>query len=296
MASQSITTLDLEKFQTELARKDPYDIATILLELLVERQREEVDGSVGARIRRSKPTHELQRKRQARMIEVLMEELQQYGRLSPTGRTKGLFGRNSRPNRPPHMYDASESLLSGFFCTLYWYTPGVIDSEGSPKPIWEQVSLKDGNIKGQQYYKRNDFQEAVINYSEIWGRSVFLTAEGTFAPIEGIEEQPGEGGKTQPPVFNALKRTVPKSRTLRACPDVFRVDATKVSLHLLGLKVDLPIKGSSNLVILYADPRIRIFISPTESKTAVGNWEEAGLVVAQVRSDFVLGDAVMDLR
>ena len=156
-----------------------------------------------------------------------------------------------------------------------------------------QVSLKQGNIKGQQYYLRNDFEEAVINYSEIWGRTVFLTAEGTFAPVDGIMERNADPQKTP---RNALKRIDPKSRTLRTCPDVFQVDATKVSLHAFGLTLDLPIQGSSNLVIAYADPRIRIFVSPVESKTAVGNWEEAGLVVAQVRSDLVLGDEDFDLR
>jgi hypothetical protein len=33
-----------------------------------------------------------------------------------------------------------------------------------------------------------------------------------------------------------------------------------------------------------------------ESKSRVGNWEEAGLVVVQVRSDLVLGEPKIDLR
>ncbi|KAL3922173.1 MAG: hypothetical protein SGILL_002346 [Bacillariaceae sp.] len=284
--------IDYDLFREELADKDPYDIATILLELLVQRRNDEADTSFLANFRRMDQTERI---RQARMIEILIEELQQYG-----DDTKGLFRglAKSAFNRRAHTYDVAESLLSsGFFCTLYWYMPNVEDPTTATKPIWEQVSLKRSNIKGQQYYHRNDFEEAVINYSEIWGQAVFLTAEGTFAPIGNVAEQPPNAQSEQPTATrNAVKRIVRNSRSLRTCPDVFQVDATKVTLHLFGIKLDLPIRGSSNLVILYADPRIRIFVSPLESKTAVGNWEEAGLVVAQVRSNLVLGDPVIDLR
>ena len=34
-------------------------------------------------------------------------------------------------------------------------------------------------------------------------------------------------------------------------------------------------------------PRLRIFVSPMESRSVVGDWESAGLVVVQVRSDLV---------
>jgi hypothetical protein len=287
------STLDVNGlFQDEVATKDPYDIATSLLEILVQRRKDEVDTSFEAWIRRLTKSYKLERQRQAKTIELLMEELQQYGQ---SKERKGVFDKAA--SRPAHTYDVTESLLNGFFCTLYWYMPNVADPSTAPKPIWEQVSLKDSNIKGQQYYERNDFEEAVVNYSEIWGKSVFLTAGGTLAPIDGTIVPKVQADQGSPPPRNALKRIVPNSRTLRMCPDVFRVDATKVTLHLFGMKFDLPIRGSSNLVILYADPRIRIFVSPMESKTAVGNWEEAGLVVAQVRSDLVLGqEPVMDLR
>lgn len=298
LSATSLPALDEVLLQDELADMDSYDIATILLELLVQRYKDENDNSFEAGIRRLTQSYKTERKRQARKIEILMEELQQYYRLFETSSDAGLLaflGTSKRKfNRPAHTYDVTESLLaSGFFCTLYWYMPNFA-GDNAPKPIWEQVSLKQSNIKGQQYYERNDFEEAVINYSEIWGQDVFLTAQGTFTPIDGIEQSTGT--ETDPSPRNGLKRIVADSRTLRTCPDVFRVDATKVTLHWFGMKFDLPIRGSSNLVILYADPRIRIFVSPMESKTAVGNWEEAGLVVAQVRSDLVLGEPVIDLR
>lgn len=49
--------------------------------------------------------------------------------------------------------------------------------------------------------------------------------------------------------------------------------------------IPIPIEGEAKLVVLYADPRLRIFVSADRSDSAVGAWEQAGLVVVQVRSD-----------
>ena len=91
-------------------------------------------------------------------------------------------------------------------------------------------------------------------------------------------------------------RTVPGSQTLRTCPDIFQVDVSGGAIHCesLGIQIPLPIAGSSNLVVVYADPRLRILLSPTSSESVVGNWEESGLVVVQVRSDLALSGE--DLR
>jgi hypothetical protein len=270
--------------------EDPYIVATLLLNTLLERRKEEVDKSFEGWIRRLTPSYANHRQRQSIRIEALIEQLQQLGQMSTNPKrnfaTQSILGAGANVLRP-HTYDLTESLLaSGFFCTMYWYTPNM---DNAPEPLWEQLSLKSDNVKGQQYYERNDFQEAVINYSEIWGRTVYITAEGTFQPMSSSSPS-SSIATTSAPVKN--------NRRLRTCPDLFQVDATKVTLHAFGgfLSLDLPIQGSSNLVILYADPRLRIFISPMESKSAVGHWEEAGLVVVQVRSDLVLGLPVIDLR
>jgi hypothetical protein len=287
--------------------EDPYAVATLLLNLVVQRRKEEIDNSFDGFIKRFTPSYSNHRQRQAIQIQTIVEQLQQYGQVSSpsTGwEFPNLFG----PTTKPHTYDITESLLaSGFFCTLYWYTPNM---PNAPKPLWEQLSLKDSNIKGQQYYERNDFQEAVINYSEIWGQALYITAEGTFKPIisgvvdddddeeEEEDEDNGNGNGWFQTTMLTTSSSAPvkNNRRLRTCPDVFQVNATKVTLHALGLSFQLPIQGSSNLVIVYADPRIRIFVSPMESKSRVGNWEEAGLVVVQVRSDLVLGEPKIDLR
>ena len=288
-------------YDETLVGEDPYSIATLLLNLVLERRKEQVDKSFNGILRRFKPSYSQNRKRQADQIETLIEQLQQYGGSGKRNSFFSTFG--FTPNRKPHhTYDVTQSLLgSGFYCTLYWYTPNM---ENAPAPLWEALSLKDDNIKGQQYYERNDFEEAVINYSEIWGRLLYITAEGTFQPIlssyddDFVNESNDGWFQKKSSSQSSSSAPVQNSRRLRTCPDVFRVDATKGTFHVLGglLQFDLPIQGSSNLVVLYADPRIRIFVSPLESKSAVGNWEEAGLVVVQCRSDLVLGEPVIDMR
>lgn len=290
---------------------DAYGVASRLLTLVLERHAEEAEDSFEAVIRRLTPSYTAERQQQQVQTERLIEMLQQYEKSSSAAAVDGggWFGSMTKKQNaaPPHTYDVMDSLVSakGFFRTLYWYTPNDPDA---PPPIWEQTSLKASNVKGQHYYVRNDdLQLAVINYSEIWGRSVYLTAEGTLAPIKnGYIEDDDISNDKKSNTKAMTKRNVAsvrnnnKSRSLRrTCPDVFRVDATKVTLHVLGAELQLPIRGSSNLVVVYADPRLRIFVSPMESQSIVGNWEEAGLVVVQVRSELVAAsndDALVDLR
>lgn len=175
---------------------------------------------------------------------------------------------------------------------------------------------------------------SVINYSEIWDRVVYTTADGTFIPLvgEGGRDNEEEDNKDlqntsscsssnnnngKPKLFgirnlsqgkNQQQRKKSyctssvvdnKNRKLRNLPDTFQVTATGGTLHLLGglVLVPLPfIVGSSKLVTLYSDPRLHIFVSPLESRSVVGNWDEAGLVVVQVRNDLVNGDPPNDLR
>lgn len=51
------------------------------------------------------------------------------------------------------------------------------------------------------------------------------------------------------------------------------------------LLLDLPmIQGAGLVRVLYADPQLRIFLSPTQGD---GGWEDQGLVVVQVRKDLL---------
>ncbi len=261
------------------ATTELYDTATQLLDQLLEKRNQDIESPLESLIRRKSPKFLLEQKND---IEALIEKL-----TFPTLNTqqppkKSFLEKLKQPRSKSYYYDPSASLFGDFYCTLYFYYPNIAPNSKPPEdPIWEQTSLKASNIKGQQYYVRNDFQQSVINYSEVWGPSVTILAEGVLTPLK---EMPKED-----------------SRSLRKLPDVFKVDATKISASVFGVELNFNIEGSANLVVLYADPRIRVFVSPLASETVVGNWEEAGLVVVQVRGDLVPPEKesmpqVIDLR
>jgi hypothetical protein len=73
----------------------------------------------------------------------------------------------------------------------------------------------------------------------------------------------------------------PSSKKVIRCPVDFLVNVNKASVFM-GTKyiLSVPIAGTGYLRVLYADPKIRIFISPISSTD--DRWEKAGLKVAQV--------------
>jgi len=270
---------------TDTVTTERYDTATELLGLLIEQRNEDIQSPFDALLRRIEPSYERLREERSETIETLIESLT-LTTLDETETTpRGIVDRLlPQRKKGPYYYDPTDSLFGGgFYCTLYFYYPNTAaSSSGNGKPpedpIWEKTSLKASNIKGQKYYIGKDSQQSVNNYSEVWGPAVTIAAEGILTPIDDDERV----GFPMPPIG-----TKTNSRNLRRLPDVYRVDATKISASIFGLSLDFDIQGSANLVVLYADPRIRIFVSPLPSETVVGNWEEAGLVVVQVRGDLV---------
>ena len=311
VATSATTTTDETKRPTD---QSYYEVATQLLDLVLEKRNEDIEppfeawrsrngnGDGNSNSNRKTPSYEQDQKERSNDIEALIEQLTLpvLGETTSNNKKGAGFLDRLLPPPKPRYYDPAESLFgSGFYCTLYFYYPNTSsdsdsdsnksssnDSKLPEDPIWEKTSLKASNIKGQQYYIRNDFQQSVINYSEVWGPDVTITAEGVLTPID---EEQGDKNKNISNNDNdkPLVQTKKGSRSLRKLPDVFRVDATKISAKIFGLSLDFNIKGSANLVVLYADPRIRVFVSPLASETVVGNWEEAGLVVVQVRGDLV---------
>ena len=174
------------------ATTELYDTATQLLGLLLEKRNQDIESPLQALLRRtSQSNQELETERNAN-IEALIEQLT-FATLGESNQQQSQKGFQSFFDRlqpkPSYYYDPTESLFGGgFYCTLYFYYPNLAsDDSGDPPedPIWEQTSLKASNIKGQQYYIRNDFQQSVINYSEVWGPSVTISAEGVLTPIDG---------------------------------------------------------------------------------------------------------------
>lgn len=214
------------------------------------------------------------------------------------GRIESLVDDLTKVPRGTNTYDPNESLYGDLYCTIYAYTP---NDPGAPEPLWERISLRKDNVKGQQYFATDGDEVgcgSVINYSEIWGPDVHLRAYGTFAPRrkeqdpkqqENKRQQKGDflssllGGFSMS--RNSARAGTARSATVRACPDDYAVAVSKASISVLGQSIDVPIRGSSCLRVLYADPRLRIFLSPESSDSIAGEWESSGLVVVQVRSD-----------
>jgi hypothetical protein len=108
---------------------------------------------------------------------------------------------------------------------------------------------------------------SVVHYGEVFGRSLYFKAEGTFQPAAASSS----------------------SRAALRCPVDFDV-AVSSGGFVLGGKPFLSnaISGPGYLRCRYIDANLRIFESPRDSPD---RWEEAGLVVVQVK-DSCFDDAV----
>ena len=90
------------------------------------------------------------------------------------------------------------------------------------------------------------------------------------------------------------------------CPYDYQVTVTGAALTILGRTITLPIQGTGTARVLYADPGLRILISPEDTKMTTtteaeggggrrrpplhqrdGEWESAGLMSIQIRMDLL---------
>jgi hypothetical protein len=269
---------DFDRVQFREAMQDPFNIATLLYGTILERRAQELDFSFDGILARLTPSYKEARKAQQVRIEELIQDLVER-------------------NTP---YDPTESLLGDLFCTVY--TTYNNAPKNAPDPLWERISIKQENLKGQQYFISSRFDYQVINYAEIYGSDVHLRAKGSFVPAV-LDSSNGSSSsfKKRP---NSLQTRLlgplfPVDQKMRETPDVFDVTVSSASIHLWGISLSLPIRGTSQLVVLYADSRIRIFISPLENNAGsygAGNWENSGLIAVQIRSDLATGEDPMDLR
>jgi hypothetical protein len=204
-----------------------------------------------------------------------------------------------------NVFDPAECLYGPLYCTLYAFTPGMANA---PNPLWERISLRKDNIKGQQY-SGSGGSGNVINYAQIWGEALALRAFGSFVRKDIDRDTTTTSsslydrvGGWLPSFFDWKSRSPASSvrgSQLRTCPDDYEVTVSGASVDVFGRQVlKLPISGQSLLRILYADPRLRIFVSPQSSSDSFTNreWESSGLIVVQCRSDLVtLSGQVVDL-
>ena len=181
-----------------------------------------------------------------------------------------------------------------------------------PPPLWERFGIsfpkigggsgRSSGLQGQQYRYRGE-ERMVVNYAEVLGPALHVRAYGTYERDrkggEDVVEDDDRGSLSLPegsgPMGGRLSSILggggapgaASSRDRIRCPADFVVSVNKASIFALGRSVDIPISGTGYLRVLYADPRIRIFVSP--KSTTDDRWEKAGLMVAQVRVDLVEG-------
>lgn len=159
-------------------------------------------------------------------------------------------------------FDPTTSLRSGLWVSAY--------TRGANEPRWKRFGkiLKPfsglRNLSGQSYDTK---QGTVLNYAEVFGQKLVLTASGTFA----AETSVGKDAKIS-------------SR----CPADFSVQITGGAIGVGGvpfktrggaLTVQLPISGPGLVRVLFADEHSRVLVSPRASPD---KWEEAGLLVVQI--------------
>ncbi|GMI13888.1 hypothetical protein TrVE_jg13407 [Triparma verrucosa] len=183
------------------------------------------------------------------------------------------------PNRSPLNEERIDNLISDLISSPSAYDPSDLSNSKlylslytvGPKPLW----LNNFNVAGQQYS-----DGSVINYSEVNGPNLYLTASGHYA-------------------LSSPSLSPPSS-----CPVDYSVSVTSAEIgvvlnpRLSPLKLNLPIRGTGSLRVLYADRNLRILTTPKETKgTGLPfgldeyiKWEGEGTTVVQVNEEKVFED------
>lgn len=201
-------------------------------------------------------------------------------------------------------FDPEECINGPLFCVVY---------QKGPQPFWEKYDIggkitNRRSIKGQKYTKiGNSGTFNVVNYAEFIGSMFSIKAFGTFreSKIQVGKEDMAEEQEQEPMNKNFLSEFSPfifgkdvnnsnnnreEKSCLTECPVDFQGIVNKGRISILGKDIDFSIpEGKGYLRVLYADPEMRIFISP--KSTSDKRWEEkAGLTVIQMRADLVTDD------
>ena len=146
-----------------------------------------------------------------------------------------------------------------------WRATTIVQGE---KPRWQRNAELIGflNNRAGQAYTLDGSGGSVVNYGEVLGRSFYFKAEGTFTPA------------------------TPGAIRGRACPVDFNVAISSGGFVIGGREfTSSAISGPGYLRCRYLDENLRVFESP---KASPDKWEDAGLVVVQVK-DSLFSDPVV---
>lgn len=188
-------------------------------------------------------------------------------------------------------FDPLVCLNGPFFATVY---------QQGPSPLWEKLSFVQSNMKGQQYTLSTSGDAKVVNYSEIFGKVIYLYAFGDFKKSSSTLESESEilSNESKERKDNivdsilSIFQGVPNREgsdneddSLLQCPVDYTVSVTGGSVNILDFALQLPINGEGYLRVLYADEFCRIFTSPKDTTNT--KWESEGLRIVQIRSDLI---------
>jgi hypothetical protein len=164
-------------------------------------------------------------------------------------------------------------------------------------PLWEKIAIGNvRNVKGQRYTLLDNTSGNFVNYAEIWGQNLYLKAVGKFVEkgsVASLNTEVGDVSSSNNPL-DVLTSFFSKDHD-RNKPTPFDYEAivSGASIVLFGkYTLNVDIEGTGTVRVLYADPSLRIFLSPTDTEVTrgAGDWESSGLIVVQVKNDLVYDD------
>ena len=184
-------------------------------------------------------------------------------------------------------FDPKESINGPLFASVHFI---------GNTPLWEKISVgRARNVKGQKYTLLDDTSGSFVNYAEIWGCKLFLKAVGKFIAKGVVPSNDEVETEVSSSPLNFLASLFQPQSTARqiSTPYDYEAIVSGASIVLFNkFSLDVAIEGTGTVRVLYADPNLRIFLSPTDTNvtSGAGDWESAGLIVVQVRVDLVYID------
>ncbi|KAI8469863.1 MAG: hypothetical protein J3K34DRAFT_521872 [Monoraphidium minutum] len=112
----------------------------------------------------------------------------------------------------------------------------VAYTRGAPqlwKATWQTGKAVSGNAGNEASQAFDPDGRSALNKAEYWGGAVYVTAGGSYAPLD-------DGAAT---------------------PKAIRADIAFGSLHAFGRDIPLPIRGSGRFEVMYLDDTLRVFRS-----------------------------------
>jgi len=194
-------------------------------------------------------------------------------------------------------FDPLTSIDGPLFASVYFI---------GDTPLWEKIGARIvRNVKGQKYTLNSEVRGNFANYAEVVGSNLYLKAIGickdegpvndsTVSLISTTTSSDNKSSNPLETVFASLFSSSSKSNSqYKPTPYDYTAEVTGASIVLFQkFSLDLTIEGTGIVRVLYADEKLRIFLSPrgTNVTKGGGDWESAGLVVVQVRVDLIYDD------